>query len=79
MRDHDEVFRRVMQAKEQYERQEKEKSMAQIRKSPPENEAPVAFKVRKKSSKTLVWAMRAVAAVVLLLNPGSVLSHSPSF
>ena len=55
MRDHDEVFRRVMQAKEQYERQEKEKSMAQIRKSPPENEAPVAFKVRKKSSKTLVW------------------------
>ena len=66
MRDHDEVFRRVMQAKEQYERQEKEKSMAQIRKSPPENEAPVVFKVRKKSSKTLVWAMRAVAAVVLL-------------
>ena len=66
MRDHDEVFRRVMQAKEQYEKQEKEKVMAQMTKSTPENGAPVVTKGRKKPSKALAWAMRAVAAVVFL-------------
>ncbi|MBO4695954.1 MAG: extracellular solute-binding protein [Lachnospiraceae bacterium] len=63
MRDHDEVFRRVMKAKEQYEQQEKEKKMFKLSKSVPGGGARYK-KEGRKSSKLFVWGMRAAAALL---------------
>ena len=63
MRDHDEVFRRVMKAKEQYEQQKKEKTMYKIMKNASGGGASDGGP--GKSSKAFVWAMRVVAAALV--------------
>lgn len=70
MRDHDEVFRRVMKAKEQYEQQKKEKTMYKIIKNAPGGGASDGGP--GKSSKAFVWAMRVVAALVAVLMIGGI-------
>ena len=74
MRDHDEVFRRVMQAKEQYEQQKKEKSMFRITKSSSRRGKAAKNEGRNKSSKALVWAMRVVAALVCIAMIGGIVA-----
>ena len=69
MRDHDEVFRRVMKAKEQYEQQKKEKTMYKIMKNAP---GGGASDDGRKPSKAFVWAMRVVAALVAVLMIGGI-------
>ncbi|MBQ3980241.1 MAG: hypothetical protein II634_05555 [Lachnospiraceae bacterium] len=70
MRDHDEVFRRVMKAKEQYEQQKKEKTMYKIMKNASGGGASDGGP--GKSSKAFVWAMRVVAALVAVLMIGGI-------
>ena len=74
MRDHDEVFRRVMKAKEQYEQQKKEKSMFRFVKRAPRGGAQGETEGRKESSKLFVWAMRAVAALVCIAMIGGIIA-----
>ncbi|MBO4323861.1 MAG: extracellular solute-binding protein [Lachnospiraceae bacterium] len=72
MRDHDEVFRRVMKAKEQYEQQKKEKSMFQFSKGAPGGGARDKKARRKTSSKLFVWGMRAAAALLWVVLIGGI-------
>ncbi|MBR6999525.1 MAG: extracellular solute-binding protein [Lachnospiraceae bacterium] len=74
MRDHDEVFRRVMEAKEQYEQQKKEKSMFRFMKSAPGGGATDEKEGRREPSKAFVWAMRAVAALVCIAMIGGIIA-----
>ena len=69
MRDHDEVFRRVMKAKEQYEQQKKEKSMYRVLKNAPGGGASGDG---RNPSKAFVWAMRVVAALVCVAIIGGI-------
>ena len=72
MRDHDEVFRRVMKAKEQYEQQKKEKSMFRFFRSAPRGDALCEKEGQKEPSKLFVWAMRAVAVLVWAVMIGGI-------
>ena len=60
MRDHDEVFRRVMEAKEQYE--QKKRPLFVLNKS----DAGAHERRKESGSKVFTWAMGAVAAAVMV-------------
>jgi len=74
MRDHDEVFRRVMQAKEQYEQQKKEKSMFRFMKSAPGGGASDEREGRREPSKAFVWVMRVAASLVCIAMIGGIIA-----
>ena len=72
MRDHDEVFRRVIKAKEQYEQQKKEKSMFRFMKNAPRGGASYEIEEREESSGLFVWAVRAASVLVWVLILGGI-------
>ena len=73
MRDHDEVFRRVMKAKENYEKQQNEKHTVRVLSSVRAGDSASVENENKKSSKLFAWTLRVAAVMAVIAMVGGVI------